>query len=63
MDYGEKNISDMSIAEALGAQFKLFDVDDDGRLTRGEFHSAIRQLGLNLSSMEVDDLMRIGDFN
>lgn len=53
----------MSIAEALGAQFKLFDVDDDGRLTRGEFHSAIRQLGLNLSSMEVDDLMRIGDFN
>ncbi len=42
LDYGQKNISDLSIAEALEQQFKLFDADDDGRLSRGEFHSAIR---------------------
>ena len=52
LDYGEKsNVSDLSIAESLEQQFRLFDADDDGKLSRGEFHSAIRQLGLKLSSL------------
>lgn len=39
------------VLDQLFNQFKLFDADDDGMISRGEFHSAIRQFGLELSSL------------